>query len=772
MAPAAASRADEIGTVVDRETRDRCAELLELQTLAGREEGLSRALAARFEALEAELSPLVESQPVRRRDLEEVVRRSASWQELVPGAAQVRLLRASDTTMTGLQVLSALILGGSATVGSAFGVGFEDHLALMATGPWPVLAAYWGVVYPWLMLGAARSATPMQAGLPTAETWGFGVLGMLMVGFGLWDGTSPSVWVGGSMASVAAAVLAATLVRPHATSVLLTAVSRAAEAEGRSELASGSPAASRLLLEQALILDAHPPSPSTLAALRTAIVLEAQALRDRGARIDAHALVDARGLSPSSPETLAALETWAEEAGHDRAPLFEAAGACLRAAQAYREAGRKEDALRAYRSASTRGVFEDRMRAWSALLDLGEELEGDAVAELVRGGTEGGPSSHQAVRLLSRLPREALENEGMQLALQRGLVSSPAERAVSLLESLVGSHAPAEAPRLHTLLARAYRKLGHVSTARKIEAEVGPHQPPPSLPEPPVVGAEDLSTGDLAEALSGRYQLVSRLGSGAMGEVHLAEDLMLGRRVALKVLRPHMASALFVEKFRAEARLVARLDHAGIVRAFDAGQAGAWIYFVMEFVDGPDLATLMAGTHLPPLADRVRWAAEVAEAMDYAHSAEVIHRDLKPANVLVDGGGRARVTDFGIAHEDSASPEATAFARAGLQVGTPEYMAPEQLAHGTPASAATDLYALGVTLYFLLTGKLPFEDDVFAKLESAAPTVPQVSPALANAVACALAREPEARWPSMRTFAESLRHTPELDERVPARAGM
>jgi serine/threonine-protein kinase len=267
-----------------------------------------------------------------------------------------------------------------------------------------------------------------------------------------------------------------------------------------------------------------------------------------------------------------------------------------------------------------------------------------------------------------------------------------------------------------------------------------------------------------------RYDLIGRLGQGGMGTVYLAQDLVLGRRVALKVLSPKMASELFVAKFREEARIVASLDHPGIVRVYDAGQAGPFTFFVMEVVEGQDLATRVEAPSPPPLADRVRWIAETAEAMAYAHERGVVHRDLKPANVLVaDATKAARVTDFGIAHTGSSEATATSFGRAGLQVGTPTYMAPEQLAHGAPASVRTDVYALGMTAWYALTGRLPFGEDPAKKLGAPVPSLrqacPEVSEVAAEVVEAALAPEPLRRVPSMRELAARMRAAPEIDRR-------
>jgi serine/threonine-protein kinase len=279
---------------------------------------------------------------------------------------------------------------------------------------------------------------------------------------------------------------------------------------------------------------------------------------------------------------------------------------------------------------------------------------------------------------------------------------------------------------------------------------------------------------DLSEVLAPRYKLKKRVGSGGMGDVHMAEDLVLGRKVAIKVLRRTLATDLFLAKFKDEARIVAGLTHPGIVQVYDIGHRAEWAYIVMEYVAGPNLATLVSAATPPTRPQLLGVMADVADAMGYAHKRGVIHRDLKPANILVSTEGVAKVTDFGIAHVlQGDGQDETAFSAAGMQVGTVNYMAPEQI-RGKKVDPRTDIYLLGTTLYYCLSGRYPFTGDavVIQKLKSE-PTpiekyLPNVSRELASFVMKCLARSPDDRWQSMEELGQRLRRLPDaqLDART------
>jgi len=207
--------------------------------------------------------------------------------------------------------------------------------------------------------------------------------------------------------------------------------------------------------------------------------------------------------------------------------------------------------------------------------------------------------------------------------------------------------------------------------------------------------------------LAQRYQLLERIAVGGMGEVHLATDERLGRRVAVKVLAPVYAdSPDFVERFRREALTAAALSHPNIAQVYDYGVDGSAHFIVMEHVEGSDLSRLLReGGRMTP-ADAVHVAEQVCAALAAAHRAGVVHRDIKPGNVMVRPDGTVKVTDFGIAQ---ALGQAS-LTETGTVMGTAAYVAPEQ-ARGQATSSATDLYSLGILLFQMLTGAVPFDGD-------------------------------------------------------------
>jgi hypothetical protein len=247
--------------------------------------------------------------------------------------------------------------------------------------------------------------------------------------------------------------------------------------------------------------------------------------------------------------------------------------------------------------------------------------------------------------------------------------------------------------------------------------------------------------------LAGRYQLAGRIAAGAVGEVWRATDLVLSRPVAVKRLRDGYAGQPeAMERFRAEARHAGALSHPGIAQVYDYGEAEppSPPFLVMEFVDGPSLAGLLDGGPLDP-ADAMDVLAQVAAGLAAAHAAGLVHRDIKPANLLVAGDGQVKITDFGIAHA-AGSAQLT---RTGTMVGTPSYLAPER-AGGASATAASDLYSLGVVGYECLAGQPPFQGtpmEVVAACQRAPmPPLPAAVPAGVAALVMDLtAKNPAAR---------------------------
>src|SRR4051794_38562899 len=204
--------------------------------------------------------------------------------------------------------------------------------------------------------------------------------------------------------------------------------------------------------------------------------------------------------------------------------------------------------------------------------------------------------------------------------------------------------------------------------------------------------------------VDGRYRVLSRLGSGGMAEVWLAEDAQLGRRVALKVLHDRFAQdQQFVERFRREASSAAGLQHPNVVGIFDRGEVDGTYYIAMQYVEGASLKQLIdSGMTIQQAVAIVR---QVLEAAQFAHEHGIIHRDLKPLNVIVNDRGRATVTDFGIARAGHSEITQT-----GSVMGTAQYLSPEQ-AQGLEVGPASDIYSIGVMLYEALTGRVPFQAD-------------------------------------------------------------
>ncbi|SEG70170.1 Serine/threonine protein kinase [Thermomonospora echinospora] len=208
------------------------------------------------------------------------------------------------------------------------------------------------------------------------------------------------------------------------------------------------------------------------------------------------------------------------------------------------------------------------------------------------------------------------------------------------------------------------------------------------------------------EVLDGKYRLVRRLGQGGMGEVWAADDLTLNRRVAVKIVLSNLGTNQeLLQRLRREAQAAASLQHPGITVVHAMGEHEGHPFFVMELLEGRDfLALLEANPHGLPVAHAVSLAAQVADALAYAHRKGVVHRDIKPANLMELTEGRAKICDFGVARFADAAPGLTPL---GIMIGTPPYTAPEQYRGGT-ADGRSDLYSFGCTLYALLTGRPPF----------------------------------------------------------------
>jgi hypothetical protein len=274
----------------------------------------------------------------------------------------------------------------------------------------------------------------------------------------------------------------------------------------------------------------------------------------------------------------------------------------------------------------------------------------------------------------------------------------------------------------------------------------------------------------LQRAVAGRYSLDRELGRGGMGIVFLARDVALERPVAIKLLPPALAAVTgFKDRFVREARTAAALSHPHIVPIHAVEQAGDLVFFVMEYVPGETLGARVRRGGPFGATEGTRILREIAWALSHAHGRGVIHRDIKPDNILLEAGtGRTLVTDLGIAHAEGSVVSGAS--------GTPHYVAPELLAGGTP-SAASDLYALGVTAWVLFTGRRPFEGmdgaalvaqqsaTATPSLSGAAPRLPVV---LTAAIDRCLAREPHDRWSAAEEFARALSESESARSAIPA----
>jgi len=264
----------------------------------------------------------------------------------------------------------------------------------------------------------------------------------------------------------------------------------------------------------------------------------------------------------------------------------------------------------------------------------------------------------------------------------------------------------------------------------------------------------------LAGALEGRYEILRLLGRGGMAAVYLAKDLVLERKVAIKVLPPAMSrDPQLIRRFQQEAKTAAKLDHPNIIPIYRVESEAGLVYIVMKYVSGHSLEELASRGPLP--IPQVRHILrEAALALGHAHRRRVVHRDVKPANIMVDDDGRVVLTDFGISKAVRTSTELTG---SGAILGTPHYMAPEQ-ARGHEVDGRTDQYALAIVGHRVLTGKAPFDGDaqaiLYQQVFESAPSLldrrPDTPPDIRRALDRALAKEAKSRFATMEEFAAAI----------------
>jgi serine/threonine-protein kinase len=277
----------------------------------------------------------------------------------------------------------------------------------------------------------------------------------------------------------------------------------------------------------------------------------------------------------------------------------------------------------------------------------------------------------------------------------------------------------------------------------------------------------------IGTVLSGRYKLEAKLGSGGMSTVYLARDTTLDRSVAVKVLHREMSEqADQLQRFRQEARAVAKLSHPNVVAVIDAGEDGGHPYIVFEYVEGETLKQRINRIGALDVQEALAYAIEVARGLTVAHNRNMVHRDIKPQNVLIDSEGRAKLTDFGI----SRQLEQDGMTATGRVLGTTDYVAPEQ-AMGHPVDQRSDVYSLGVVLYEMLTGQVPFTADsqvgvamkhVNEELPDVQQHRPELSAAAAHVVEHATAKDPAERYQQVSALIEDLSTALEVEA---ARAG-
>jgi eukaryotic-like serine/threonine-protein kinase len=303
--------------------------------------------------------------------------------------------------------------------------------------------------------------------------------------------------------------------------------------------------------------------------------------------------------------------------------------------------------------------------------------------------------------------------------------------------------------------------------------------------------AQQIYSGRGKSLVLGNYVVLDKLGQGGMGMVLKAEHRRMERLVALKVLSPKVVrTPEALRRFQREVKAAARLEHANIVTAYDADEAGGTHFLVMQYVAGTDLSALVKEKGPLPLGQALDCTLQAARGLQYAHEHGVVHRDIKPANLLLDRQGTVKILDMGLARLESAGAEQDRLTGTGQIMGTIAYMAPEQAMDTKHADARADIYSLGITLWYLLTGRAVYGGETAVEklmahqtqpIPSRQQACPQVSPELQAVFAKMLAKTPATRYQTMTeviadlercqagpTSAPSLGATPDEDSRLNA----
>lgn len=268
------------------------------------------------------------------------------------------------------------------------------------------------------------------------------------------------------------------------------------------------------------------------------------------------------------------------------------------------------------------------------------------------------------------------------------------------------------------------------------------------------------------QAFAGRYDIEREIGRGGNARIFLATD-STGRRIALKILHPELLVSVAADRFLREIRLASRLKHPHIAEILDSGEHDWLVYYVMSYVEGSTLRQRLDSVNRLGVAETMRFASDVLDALDHAHSQGIIHRDVKPANVVLSSQG-AVLLDFGIARAVAASGS-DQLTRSGFAVGTSSYMSPEQVSAIKDIDHRCDLYSLGCVLYECMTGQPPFvnqNETVVLQLHLTQPVPdvrtlrPDIPTDLAAAIHRALSKKPQDRWPSATAMRDALAAVP------------